>query len=134
MTDILLEGVPVLGVDQVSDESQTKPAAAKTVTLEVDTFAAQKLALAIQLGSLSLALRNVADNVDGPQITALPRHLTTANYRISAPQPAPQLAAAAAPARLPSVAAPVLPRRPTGPTMVVYRGSQFSEYEVQRGW
>jgi pilus assembly protein CpaB len=131
MTDIVLEAVPVLGIDQVSDESQTKPAKAKTATLEVDTLGAQKLALSIQLGELSLALRNVTDQFAGTQMTVLPRHLTTGNYYVSAPRPAAQIAAAP---RLPRTPATLPPMRPRGPTMVVYRGSQSSEYEVQRGW
>jgi pilus assembly protein CpaB len=133
MTDVVLEAVPVLGIDQVSDEAQTKPATAKTATLEVDTLGAQKLALAVQLGQLSLALRNVADPVAGPQMTVVPKHLTNGNYFVRPQSPAPQLAAA--PPRLPRAPSGMLgPVRPKGPTMVVYRGSQSSEYEVQRGW
>jgi pilus assembly protein CpaB len=133
MTDVVLEAVPVLGIDQVSDESQTKPATAKTATLEVDTLSAQKLALAVQLGQLSLALRNVADPATGSQMTVVPRQLTSGNYYVHSQSPAPQLAAARP--RLPRVPnAMPLPVRPKGPTMVVYRGSQSSEYEVQRGW
>jgi pilus assembly protein CpaB len=135
MTDVVLEAVPVLGIDQVSDESQTKPATAKTATLEVDTFGAQKLALAVQLGQLSLALRNVADPDAGPQMTVVQRHLTNGNYNVRPQSPAPQFAATAPPAHLPRLPSAALPPiRPRGPTMVVYRGSQSSEYEVQRGW
>lgn len=137
MTDVVLEAVPVLGIDQVSDESQTKPATGKTATLEVDTMGAQKLALSVQLGALSLALRNVADPLAGAQMTVVPRQLTTGSYYIRAQPdaaPPPQYAAAAARAmRLPAIAA-AAPMRPRGPTMVVFRGSQSSEYEVQRGW
>ena len=85
MTDVILEAVPVLGTDQVSDESQTKPTVSKTATLEVDSLGAQKLALAIQLGALSLALRNVADLDVAPPPTVIPRHLTVSNYHIAAP-------------------------------------------------
>jgi pilus assembly protein CpaB len=133
MTDVVLEAVPVLGMDQVSDEMQTKPATARTATLEVDTLGAQKLALAVQLGQLSLALRNVTDPVGGPPMTVVPRHLTNGNYFVRPQSPAPQFAAA--PPRPPRVPFGTLPPvRPKGPTMVVYRGSQSSEYEVQRGW
>jgi pilus assembly protein CpaB len=133
MTDVVLEAVPVLGIDQVQDESQTKPATAKTATLEVDTVGAQKLALAAQMGQLTLALRNVADNGGGIHTTVLPRQLTTKNFYFSAHRPAPQYAPAMPPARLPSVASTLLPRF-KGPTMVVYRGIQPSEYEVLHGW
>lgn len=135
MTDVVLEAVPVLGIDQVSDESATKPALAKTATLEVDTFGAQKLALSIQLGTLSLALRNVADQVVGPRQTVVPRHLTTGNYyvraRTSSPSSSMRVAASNAILRGPVNLGPPKPR---GPSMTVVRGSQSSEYEVLRGW
>lgn len=136
MTDVVLEAVPVLGMDQVADEKATKPATAKTATLEVDTFGAQKLALSIQLGTLSLALRNVADQAIGPRQTVVPRHLTTGNYyvrsRAAAPAAAPvSLAASNAIMRMPVNLGPLKPR---GPSMTVVRGSQSSEYEVLRGW
>lgn len=136
MTDVVLEAVPVLGIDQVSDENATKPATGKTATLEVDTFGAQKLALSIQLGTLSLALRNVADQVIGPRQTVVPRHLTTGNYYVR-PVPSGSSAAPVAVAasnailRAPIALGPVKPR---GPSMTVVRGAQSSEYEVLRGW
>lgn len=136
MTDVVLEAVPVLGMDQVSDETQTKPASARTATLEVDTVGAQKLALSIQLGTLSLALRNVADPLMGRQATIVPRHLTTGSYYVRSRSNAapPAQFAAATPARVPNIpSSMLLPMRPKGPTMIVFRGSQSSEYEVQRG-
>ena len=56
-TDVLLQNVRALAVDQLADERSEKPAVAKAVTLEVTTDEAQKLALASSIGSLSLALR-----------------------------------------------------------------------------
>jgi pilus assembly protein CpaB len=133
MADVILEGVPVLAVDQTLDDQATKAAVAKTATLEVDSYSAQKLALGIQLGTLSLALRNVADQATGARSIVVPRNLSASNYFIPersnpgmAPPPAyrpPALAAAAKPG----------PLRASGPTMMVYRGSQPAEYEVQRG-
>ena len=142
MTDVILEAVPVLGIDQVSDESQTKPTISKTATLEVDSLGAQKLALGIQLGALSLALRNVADLEVAPPPTVIPRHLTVSNYHISSPssqQSAPPMASAiraVARQAFPGMGIAGAPGliRPKGPTMTVFRGSLPSEYEVQRGW
>jgi pilus assembly protein CpaB len=133
MTDVIVEGVPVLGVDQVADEKSTAPAVAKSATLEVDTLQAQKLALGTQLGTLSLALRNVADVETGAASTVIPRHLTTGNYYISERRSAPTQVAAVAPPRQPGVSRSSAPSRPSGPTMTVFRGSERSEYEVQRG-
>jgi pilus assembly protein CpaB len=59
-TDVLLQNVKVLGIDQqaASDDKKDKPAVAKAVTLEVSPEDAQKLTLGSSIGSLSLALRN----------------------------------------------------------------------------
>jgi pilus assembly protein CpaB len=57
-TDLLLQNVRVLAVDQIADRhTQAKPA--RAVTLEVDTQDAQKLVLGASIGQLSLALRRV---------------------------------------------------------------------------
>lgn len=53
LTDILLQNVKVLGVDQRATEEQDRPAVAKAVTLEVTPVQAQKLTLAQRVGQLS---------------------------------------------------------------------------------
>lgn len=58
--DVLLQGVKVLAIDQISDELKDKPSLVRTITLEVDTEQAQKLVLAGNVGTLSLALRNLS--------------------------------------------------------------------------
>lgn len=60
VTDVILQNVEVLGIDQLSDDQQEKPQVARTATVEVEPRQSQKLALAMQVGTLSLALRNVA--------------------------------------------------------------------------
>jgi len=62
-TDVLLQNVKVLGIDQQAadddkKDKKDKPVVAKAVTLEVSTEDAQKLTLGSSIGSLSLALRN----------------------------------------------------------------------------
>jgi pilus assembly protein CpaB len=59
-TDVLLQNVTVLGIDQLSSEKANEPVLGKSVTFEVTLEQAQKLALATQVGSLSLSLRNYA--------------------------------------------------------------------------
>jgi pilus assembly protein CpaB len=55
-SDLLLQNVRVLAIDQIADRSgQAKPA--KAVTIEVTTEDAQKVALGASVGQLSLALR-----------------------------------------------------------------------------
>jgi pilus assembly protein CpaB len=70
-TDVLLQNVKVLAIDQTADERADKPSLAKTATLEVNSIDAQKLTLAQTVGSLSLALRS-AGSVDA----AAPRRIT----------------------------------------------------------
>lgn len=60
-SDVVLQNVKVLAVDQVADERADKPSVAKAVTLEVEVTAAQKLALAATVGTLSLALRKAGE-------------------------------------------------------------------------
>lgn len=56
-TDVILQNVRVLGVDQLADDRTEKPAVVKAVTLELPTAAAQKATLAATMGTLSLMLR-----------------------------------------------------------------------------
>jgi len=51
-SDVLLQNVKVLAVDQLADESSDKPALVKAVTVEVTTADAQKLTLAGSVGTL----------------------------------------------------------------------------------
>ena len=60
-TQVVLQNVRVLAVDQVADERNANPAVAKSATLEVDTVAAQKLSLAGSIGTLSLLLRKAGE-------------------------------------------------------------------------
>lgn len=61
-TDVLLQNVRVLGIDQDASDRKDKPTVARAVTLEVSTDEAQKLTLGTQVGVLSLALRNQSDS------------------------------------------------------------------------
>lgn len=56
--DVILQNVRVLGVDQLADDRTEKPVVAKAVTIEVSTVDAQRVALASNVGNLSLALRS----------------------------------------------------------------------------
>ncbi len=66
-TDVVLQNTRVLAIDQLADERSDKPAVVKAVTVEVDTVAAQKLTLASQVGTLSLALRKAGEATAGDQ-------------------------------------------------------------------
>ena len=58
VTDIILQNITVLGIDQTADQGADKPIVARTATVEVTPEDAQKLALAQQAGTLGLILRS----------------------------------------------------------------------------
>jgi len=58
VTDVILQNIVVLAIDQLTDEQREQPQVARTATVEATPEEAQKLALATQVGNLSLALRN----------------------------------------------------------------------------
>lgn len=61
ITNVLLQNVKVLGIDQRSDQQKSDPDVVKAVTIEVTTEQAQKIVLAATVGKLSLALRDVSN-------------------------------------------------------------------------
>lgn len=56
-TEVLLQDVKVLGIDQLADERTDKAMVVKAVTVEVTIADAQRVVLASSVGTLSLALR-----------------------------------------------------------------------------
>src|SRR3546814_18636931 len=61
-TDVLLQNVKVLGIDQDANQEKDQPSVAKALTLEVSQQTAQQLAMASPLGSLALLLRPPGDD------------------------------------------------------------------------
>lgn len=142
MSTVVLEAVPVLGIDQVLDDSKTDPVVGKTATLQVDTTGAQKLALSTQLGVLTMALRNVGDQVIGQHPTLTSRDVGPGGRHIAAPRNptiprygsvSPRMAAVQ---RLPVAgqSAGVLRPQPLGPRMTIVRGIRTSEEGLARGY
>jgi pilus assembly protein CpaB len=60
-SEVVMQNVRVLAVDQIADERTDKPTVVKAVTLEVDEIGAQKLSLAASVGTLSLMLRKAGE-------------------------------------------------------------------------
>ncbi len=58
-SDVLLSNVQVLAIDQLSNDKADKPKVGRTATLAVALYDAQRLSLAIKMGTLSLVLRKV---------------------------------------------------------------------------
>jgi len=61
INDVVIQNARVLAIDQLADDAADRPTVARAVTLEVDTVAAQKIALAASLGNLSLMLRRAGE-------------------------------------------------------------------------
>jgi pilus assembly protein CpaB len=63
-SSVILQDITVIAVDQRSNSEAASPRLGRTVTVEVDTVQAQKLALAQQVGRLSLTLRGIGESTD----------------------------------------------------------------------
>jgi pilus assembly protein CpaB len=86
VSEVVLQDIRVLGVDLNADLSSNKPATPSTATLEVRVDDAQKLAVAGDLGKLSLALRRTGS----AEVEAVAPMLTR-NFVHGASAPAPRV-------------------------------------------
>ena len=138
VTDVLMQNVRVLAIGQQQQGQDGKPVLANTATLLVDQVGAQKLALAQQIGSLGLVLRKPGEQ-DNPVVETVslgdlrysmyggvryPAQASPGAYQAQ-PQPQPTRTARAAPRR----AAPA-PRRPSGSSVEIVRGTEGNKYTV----
>lgn len=129
ITDVLLQNVRVIAIDQDSNDNKDQPTVGKTATLEVRQVDAQKLALAQQVGTLSLVLRNVADQTESVAQTVSLEDLRDGGYAMgSASAPAVAIPAA----YTPNVSRPVRRVSSNGKTVEIVRGTKGSKYEVGR--
>ena len=130
ITDVLLQNVRVIAIDQDSNDNKDQPIIGKTATLEVRQIDAQKLALAQQVGTLSLVLRNAADQTESLAQTVSIEDLRDGGYAMrgaSAP------AAATMPASFtPGLASAARRMVSNGKTVQIVRGTKGSNYEVGR--
>jgi pilus assembly protein CpaB len=118
ISDVLLQHIKVLAVDQVVNERQETPTVAKAVTLEVDTDQAQKVLLATNVGKLSLILRQAGEGHPADVKRVTERDLARTEPVVA---PAPPAA---------PVAAPV--RRSDSTTVGIIRNMKREEYTVMR--
>jgi pilus assembly protein CpaB len=132
ITDVLLQNVRVIAMDQNAAGADGKPILARTATLEVNPLEAQKLALGQQIGTLSLVLRKPGEEQNSPVVETVSLNdlrysLYGASVTPTAGTPAvrqiirPRRAVRPAPAR---------PARPATNSVEVVRGTQNSNYEV----
>jgi len=132
ITDVLLQKVRVIAVDQDASNATDKPTIGKTATLEVSQVDAQKLALAQQVGSLSLVLTNIAaeasPTVETVGVDDLRDGAYVGGYNNNTPTYQPE----------PASFTPALRSRPvrraaapaTTSTVRIVRGTKDSSYEV----
>lgn len=140
ITDILLQNVRVIAIDMDANDSKGDPRIGKTATLEVNQVDAQKLALAQNVGSLTLVLRNLAEQESPVVATVGTEDLRDGAYvgsysgvskagytpSSSTPYTAPRWR----PVRRARAAA--RPAAPKTATVEIVRGLQGSSYEVKR--
>ena len=146
ITDIVLQNVRIAAIDlEPNDKKMKEPMVAKTATLVVDQIGAQKLTLAGQVGTLSLALRNpinqdlfAANTIGTRDLGAGDRSQSLyagagkerGTSMVAPSYYGPPTRQAATVASGP--AAPRIPRIPGGVTVQIVRGTDTTPYDVKR--
>jgi pilus assembly protein CpaB len=87
-TDVLLQNIRVIAIDQQAKNADGSPKVAKTATLEVNPLDAQKLALAQEVGTLSLVLRKPGEQ-NNPVVETISMNDLRYNMYGGARYPAP---------------------------------------------
>jgi pilus assembly protein CpaB len=125
ITDVLLQNVKVLGIDQRSDQEENKPDVAKAVTIEVTPEQAQKITLAATVGTLSLALRDVS-NVELAKVKPVSIKDLGITEAIGTVEPKPEDKKA----EKPVVKIVPKPAKDSLPSIGITRGTARQEYKV----
>ncbi len=94
VNEVLLQNVTVLGINQTADQQADQPIVGRTATVEVTPEQAQKLVLAQQAGSLSLALRSVETAGEIPAVAITEADLGTQRRPAPVVRPRPVCCAA----------------------------------------
>jgi pilus assembly protein CpaB len=117
VSDVILQHVKVLAIDQTSSEHQDSPKVAKLVTIEVSQEQALKVLLAVNVGKLSLILRQASELAVAPQSRVTASDLFTGETPSSVAQ-----------------AAPLAPPQPESDmrTVTVVRSTSSEHYDVPR--
>ena len=121
-SDILLEHVKVLAIDQIASEGEEKPKVAQAVTLEVTKEQAQKILLATNVGKLSLVLGRPIESSDEPNRRISERDIGRIIPEPVRPAPPP-------PPPAPVAAPPPAPSNKVNVTIV--RNGEAKEYSVR---
>jgi pilus assembly protein CpaB len=148
-TDVLLQNIRVIAIDQNAKNADGTPTLARTATFEVTPLDAQKLALAQEVGNLSLVLRKPGE-ANNPVVETVSMSDLRYNLYGGARYPAPavvgsyqqslsgalgrassQVSSCSNSARSTARAAPrKRPSAPAGRSVEIVRGTQGSNYTV----
>jgi pilus assembly protein CpaB len=146
VSDVLLQNIRVIAIDQQAKNADGTPKVAQTATLEVNAVDAQKLALAQQVGELSLVLRKPGEQ-NNPVVETVSLNDLRYNMYGGARYPAPAVVGsfgspAPSSAQVASVSTPRPTRRwtrvrstPAKPVVTskeieVYRGTKSDQVKV----
>jgi pilus assembly protein CpaB len=121
ITDILLQNVRILGIDQNANEETDGVQPGRTATIEVTPEQAQKIVLASRIGSLSFTLRNYID-VDATRY----RTVTLADLNVGEINQSPNTGEGESTGAI-AVTTPVDPRT----KVTITRGLFSKDYRVQ---
>jgi pilus assembly protein CpaB len=130
ITDVLLQDVKVLAMGARTQGADGKPIAARNATFQVDPLAAQKLALAQEIGSLGLVLRKPGQAQDTPFVETVSLNDLRYGRFGSAPRPASAAPAVVTRAVAPRRPAPKAAPKPQGKNIEVIRGTTGNDYQV----
>jgi len=138
VTDVLLQNVRVLAIDQEAKNADGTPKLARSATFEVSPIDAQKLALGQKTGQLSLVLRKPGEQ-NNPVVETVNMNDLRYNMYGGARYPAPAVVggySAALTEPRPVVTRPSAPRKaapkkaPEKPSVEIYRGTKSDQYKV----
>ena len=136
--ETIAEGVRLLAIESLPSRKTGKPRIGETVTLEVDPRQAEVIALAQQMGEISLSLRSVPalalENStlrEEPYTTDLFISGAVADFLSFGTRRAPQLLARKGKRNRSIVSAPVR-RSPSGGSVRVYRSTVQSTVQISR--
>ncbi len=145
LTDVLLQNVQVLAIDQEAKNADGTPKVGRTATFAVAPLDAQKLALSQQAGSLSLVLRKPGE-ANNPVVETVSMNDLRYNMYGGARYPSPAVVggfggavagsierSAALVSSRPRSSGPAKPRAkpaPAKPSVEIYRGTTSNQYKV----
>jgi pilus assembly protein CpaB len=138
-SEVILQRVKVLAIDQTAGERKERPVVAKAVTVEVSPEQALKILLATNVGKLSLILRQSEEVATAPDVKVTDRDLFgSEEARPSAvpvnsrPSPAPAQVAVLQPQTLLSNKPASQPPEPATRKIIIVRSTKSEQYEVPR--